>query len=47
VAWTDRLPATERPDFINDALDRYQRVTGDGNASMFRFYQIDASLLAI
>ena len=47
VAWTDRLPATERPDFINDALDRYQKVTGDGNASMFRFYQIDASLLAI
>ncbi|MEO7725238.1 MAG: hypothetical protein ABIU29_11235 [Chthoniobacterales bacterium] len=27
-AWTDRLPAAERPKFLNDVLRRYQSVRG-------------------
>jgi trans-aconitate 2-methyltransferase len=44
VAWTNRLPATERADFINDVLDRYQDVAGDRNGSIFKFYQMDIAL---
>ena len=49
VAWTSRLPAAERMDFINDVLDRYQEVAGDhsGEENTFKFYQMDISLLAI
>ena len=49
VAWTSRLPAAERMDFINDVLDRYQDVAGDhsGEENTFKFYQMDISLLAI
>jgi len=45
VAWTNRLPATERADFINDVLDRYQDVTGDRSGSIFKFYQMDVALI--
>jgi trans-aconitate 2-methyltransferase len=49
VAWTSRLPAAERPPFINDLLDRYQVVAGCGGAdeNTFKFYQMDISLLAV
>jgi trans-aconitate 2-methyltransferase len=49
VAWTSRLPAAEKMDFINDVLDRYQTVVshGSGEENTFRFYQMDISLLAI
>jgi trans-aconitate 2-methyltransferase len=48
VAWTDRLPASDRAAFINDVLDRYQTVAGDGSGEeqTFRFYQMDISMLA-
>jgi trans-aconitate 2-methyltransferase len=50
VAWTSRLPAAERMNFINDVLDRYQEVAGDHSSAKqntFKFYQMDISLLAI
>ena len=49
VAWTSRLSVTQRMDFINDVLDRYQEVAGDhsGEENTFNFYQMDISLLAI
>ena len=48
VAWTDRLPAAERADFVNDVLDRYRAVAADGSEEghTFKFYQMDISLLA-
>ncbi len=48
VAWTDRLPAAERADFIDDVLDRYRAVAADGSEEghTFKFYQMDISLLA-
>src|SRR6266478_7406158 len=49
VEWTRRLPEAERPEFINDVLDRYQAVAADrsGDENTFKFYQMDISLLAI
>ena len=49
VAWTSRLPAAERTDFINDVLDRYQAVASghSGEENTFKFYQMDISLLTI
>ena len=49
VEWTRRLPEAERPDFINDVLDRYRAVATDGSGeeNTFKFYQMDISLLAI
>jgi trans-aconitate 2-methyltransferase len=49
VEWTRRLPEAERPEFINDVLDRYRAVAADGNGeeNTFKFYQMDISLLAI
>ena len=49
VEWTRRLPESERPEFINDVLDRYRAVAADGSGeeNTFKFYQMDISLLAI
>ncbi len=49
VEWTRRLPEAERPEFINDVLDRYRAVAADGSAeeNTFKFYQMDIGLLAI
>jgi trans-aconitate 2-methyltransferase len=49
VAWTSRLPAVERTDFINDVLDRYQAAANhdSGEENTFKFYQMDISVLAI
>jgi trans-aconitate 2-methyltransferase len=48
VEWTRRLPAAERPAFINDVLDRYQAIAADrpGEENTFKFYQMDVSLAA-
>jgi trans-aconitate 2-methyltransferase len=46
VAWTDRLPPSERPAFIDDVLDRYGRlddVAGE-DVRVFQFYQLAADL---
>jgi len=49
VEWTRRLPEAERPEFINDVLERYRTVAADGSGeeNTFKFYQMDISLLAI
>jgi trans-aconitate 2-methyltransferase len=49
VAWTERLPAAERTNFIGDVLDRYRTIAADGSEEghTFKFYQMDISLLAI
>jgi trans-aconitate 2-methyltransferase len=46
VEWTRRLPEAERPEFINDVLDRYQFVAADraGEENTFKFYQMDVTL---
>ena len=46
VEWTRRLPETDRPEFINDVLDRYQSVAVDraGEENTFKFYQMDVTL---
>ena len=46
VEWTRCLPEAERPAFINDVLDRYQLVAGDGpgEENSFKFYQMDVTL---
>ena len=47
VAWTDHLPPRDRPEFINDVLDRYQSVAAErGQENIFKFYQTDVALLA-
>jgi trans-aconitate 2-methyltransferase len=48
VEWTRHLPEAERPEFINDVLDRYQGVAADcsGEENTFKFYQMDISLRA-
>ena len=46
VEWTRKVPAAERPAFITDVLDRYQRL-GDGStadAAVFHFYQLHVVL---
>jgi trans-aconitate 2-methyltransferase len=47
VAWTDRLPATERQKFIDDVLDRYQLVAAAraGEENTFKFYQTDVAMV--
>jgi trans-aconitate 2-methyltransferase len=46
VEWTRCLPEPERPEFINDVLDRYQLVAADraGEENTFKFYQMDVTL---
>ncbi len=46
IAWTKRLPASERADFVSDVLDRYRAITDDqpGAEGIFKFYQTDISL---
>lgn len=48
VAWTSRLPAVLRNDFIEEVLNRYPKEAGNdpGEENVFRFYQMDISLLA-
>lgn len=46
VEWTRGLPESEKTIFINDVLDRYQKVTADtpAEANTFKFYQMDITL---
>jgi trans-aconitate 2-methyltransferase len=46
VEWTRRLPESDRPEFINDVLDRYRLVAADraGEENTFKFYQMDITL---
>jgi trans-aconitate 2-methyltransferase len=46
VEWMQHVPESERPAFINDALDRYGEVAADtpGEENFFRFYQMDILL---
>ena len=44
VEWTKQLPEPEKLGFVNDVLDRYLVVAGEGN--VFKFYQMDATLSA-
>jgi trans-aconitate 2-methyltransferase len=46
VEWMQHLPESERPAFINDALDNYSKVAADapGEENFFRFYQMDIQL---
>lgn len=43
VAWTDSLPPEDRPDFIQDVLDRYRTVacSATSEENFFWFYQMD------
>ncbi len=46
VEWTRNVPEAERPAFVADVLDRYQRL-GDGSpadAAVFHFYQMRVAL---
>src|SRR6185437_4738440 len=47
VAWTQRLPETDRTPFVDDVLDRYRTITGDpaGAETTFKFYQTDFALV--
>lgn len=46
VEWTRCLPDAEKPAFINEVLDRYQKVAADtpAEAHTFKFYQMDVTL---
>jgi trans-aconitate 2-methyltransferase len=46
IEWTQFLPESERPAFINDVLDRYRIVACDhpGEENTFKFYQMDITL---
>ena len=47
VAWTQRVPETERAAFIDDVLDHYGAIAGDapGAETTFKFYQTDFTLV--
>jgi trans-aconitate 2-methyltransferase len=46
VEWMQHVPEAEKPEFINDALDRYSKVAAGapGEENFFRFYQMDIVL---
>jgi trans-aconitate 2-methyltransferase len=46
VEWTQHLPESARLDFVNDVLDRYQKIACSlpGEENYFRFYQMDVTL---
>lgn len=46
VEWTQHVPEAEKPEFINDVLDRYSKVAASapGEENYFRFYQMDILL---
>jgi trans-aconitate 2-methyltransferase len=46
IEWTQHVPEGERPAFIADVLDRYERVAAQapGEENFFRFYQMDIVL---
>lgn len=46
VEWSKFVPESERMAFVNDVLDRYQKVAADqpGEENTFKFYQMDITL---
>jgi trans-aconitate 2-methyltransferase len=46
VEWSQHLPESERPAFVDDVLDRYRSVAADAlrEENFFRFYQMDIVL---
>jgi trans-aconitate 2-methyltransferase len=46
VEWSQHVPESERPAFVDDVLDRYRLVAADapGEENFFRFYQMDIVL---
>lgn len=44
VEWTQHIPEAERPDFVSDVLDRYQKLDEAPEKDVFRFYQMDITL---
>ncbi len=46
VGWTRRLPDAEKPVFITQVLENYEKVAADtpGEAHTFKFYQFDVAL---
>lgn len=46
IEWVQRLPESDRVAFINQALDRYEKIaaTAPGEENYFRFYQMDIAL---
>jgi trans-aconitate 2-methyltransferase len=46
IEWVQRLPEADRVAFINDVLDRYQKIAAQapGEENYFRFYQMDIVL---
>jgi trans-aconitate methyltransferase len=49
IEWTQNLPEPDRPAFITDVLDRYQKVApqAPGEENYFRFYQMDIVLAPV
>jgi trans-aconitate 2-methyltransferase len=47
VAWTSRLPDSEKPAFVSEVLDRYRRIAAEpsGPENTFEFYQMDVTLV--
>jgi trans-aconitate 2-methyltransferase len=45
IAWTNRLPEAERPEFVDDVLDRYRALGHAGEENIFKFYQTDIALV--
>jgi trans-aconitate 2-methyltransferase len=48
VEWTKHLPEAKRLDFVNDVLDRYEKIAADasGRENLFKFYQMNIKLVA-
>ncbi len=46
-AWTGRLPAHRRDDFVGAVLDRYLASRDDAEQAVFRFYQTDLALTVV
>ncbi len=46
IEWSKRVPEAQRPEFITDVLNRYEKVAcgKPGEENFFRFYQMDIRL---
>jgi trans-aconitate 2-methyltransferase len=46
IAWLSRIPEKDWPTFLDETLDRYHTVAGNGpNEHIFKFYQMQATLI--
>jgi SAM-dependent methyltransferase len=44
VEWTRNVPPARHEEFLDDVLDRYQRLGDEGDADVFHFYQMRVTL---